>query len=188
MFWSTFRCSIFSSTEFLGANVFDSKPFIVIQYLKNGNARDYVHNHQGCNRLVIVCHRRPPSWTHYLLYRLALSSQYRPRFLTPQRRHPWRPESCNFLFRPSQNVSILMGSSHQSNVLIDDLGNAVLCDFGLSRMKSDATQAATSSKHSPFGELEGSRNWMSPERLLGGRLTLSRKVDKHHSSLPSQVL
>ena len=40
--------------EFLGANELDDKPFIVMPYLKNGNARDYVDGHPGCNRLLIV--------------------------------------------------------------------------------------------------------------------------------------
>jgi hypothetical protein len=35
--------------EFLGANLLDGKPFIVMPFLKNGNARDYIHNHPACN-------------------------------------------------------------------------------------------------------------------------------------------
>jgi serine/threonine protein kinase len=45
----------FIPTEFLGANVFDDRPFIVMTYMKNGNARDYVHQHPDCNCLEIVC-------------------------------------------------------------------------------------------------------------------------------------
>jgi hypothetical protein len=44
--------------EFLGANVFDDRPFIVMPYLKNGNARDYVNDHPDCNRTLIVRHSR----------------------------------------------------------------------------------------------------------------------------------
>ena len=40
--------------EFLGANELDDKPFIVMPYLKNGNARDYVQKHPNCDRLRIV--------------------------------------------------------------------------------------------------------------------------------------
>lgn len=50
------------------------------------------------------------------------------------------------------------------NVLIDDSGKALLCDFGLSRVKADATSRTTTPKSSNVG----SRNWMSPERLKGG--------------------
>lgn len=41
--------------EFLGANYLEDKPFIVMPYLKNGNARDYVGRNPQCNRLRIVC-------------------------------------------------------------------------------------------------------------------------------------
>jgi serine/threonine protein kinase len=52
-------------------------------------------------------------------------------------------------------------------VLIDSSGKAVLCDFGLSRIKADATSAETN----PDGaSIVGSRNWMAPELLLGGSL------------------
>ena len=44
------RCS-----EFLGANVLDEQPFIVMPYLANGNARDCLITHPECDRLKIVC-------------------------------------------------------------------------------------------------------------------------------------
>ena len=40
--------------EFLGANELDDKPFIVMPYLSNGNARNYVQTHPGCDRLRMV--------------------------------------------------------------------------------------------------------------------------------------
>jgi serine/threonine protein kinase len=51
-------------------------------------------------------------------------------------------------------------------VLIDHGGNAVLCDFGLARVKADATSRRTA--RSSAAMVVGSRNWMSPERLMGG--------------------
>jgi serine/threonine protein kinase len=51
------------------------------------------------------------------------------------------------------------------NVLIDDGHNAVLCDFGLSRIKADITSSTLVAN--PLTVI-GSRNWMAPERLLGG--------------------
>lgn len=54
------------------------------------------------------------------------------------------------------------------NVLIDDSGKAVLCDFGLSRVKADAT--SRSSIVATKTPNAGSRNWMAPERLTGGSL------------------
>ena len=41
--------------EFLGANILDEKPFIVMPYLANGNARDYLQKHPNADRLQIVC-------------------------------------------------------------------------------------------------------------------------------------
>ena len=53
------------------------------------------------------------------------------------------------------------------NILIDDSGKAVLCDLGLSRIKADVTTRTTAvDVQSVFG----SRNWMSPERLMGKKL------------------
>lgn len=40
--------------EFLGANILDEKPFIVMPYLKNGNSRDYLQEHPNSDRLQIV--------------------------------------------------------------------------------------------------------------------------------------
>ena len=40
--------------EFLGANILDDKPFIVMPFLKNGNARHYIREHPDCNRAKIV--------------------------------------------------------------------------------------------------------------------------------------
>ena len=52
-------------------------------------------------------------------------------------------------------------------MLIDDGENAVLCDFGLSRIKADVT---TRTMRPNGGSPMGSRNWMAPERLLGSAL------------------
>ena len=55
------------------------------------------------------------------------------------------------------------------NVLIDDSHNAVLCDFGLARIRSDVT-SSTLAAGAGAVDILGSRNWMAPERLLGGSL------------------
>ena len=56
----------------------------------------------------------------------------------------------------------------QLNVLIDSSRKAVLCDFGLSRMKADITSSTV--VQSDPGRPVGSRNWMAPELLLGQSL------------------
>ena len=56
----------------------------------------------------------------------------------------------------------------QLNVLIDSSGKAVLCDFGLSRIKADITSSTV--VQSDQDGLVGSRNWMAPELLLGRSL------------------
>lgn len=50
--WSVLRHT--HILQFLGANEFDDQPFIVMPYMQNGNARDYVRRHRECNRLQIV--------------------------------------------------------------------------------------------------------------------------------------
>lgn len=53
------------------------------------------------------------------------------------------------------------------NVLLDDNARAVICDFGLSRLKADASSRTAR----PIDSIvTGSRNWMAPERVLGGSL------------------
>jgi serine/threonine protein kinase len=52
-------------------------------------------------------------------------------------------------------------------VLIDDSCKAVLCDFGLTRIKADASSRTATVEG---GSIVGSRNWMAPEQLLGGSL------------------
>jgi serine/threonine protein kinase len=49
------------------------------------------------------------------------------------------------------------------NVLIDKCGGALLCDFGLSRVKTDINSRTTADSV----PIVGSRNWMAPELLLG---------------------
>jgi serine/threonine protein kinase len=53
------------------------------------------------------------------------------------------------------------------NVLIDDNEQAVLCDFGLSRLKADVTSRTTILGTTAVA---GTRNWMAPERLKGGSI------------------
>ena len=52
----TWRASEFSflPSAFYGANVLDESPFIVMEYLKNGNSLEYIDRNPGCNRLRMV--------------------------------------------------------------------------------------------------------------------------------------
>lgn len=49
-----FHTGIQSILEFLGANVLDDRPFIVMPYLKNGNARQYIVAYPECDLLPLV--------------------------------------------------------------------------------------------------------------------------------------
>ncbi|KAK2464437.1 hypothetical protein APHAL10511_003585 [Amanita phalloides] len=114
--------------QFLGANVLDGRPFIVMPYHKHGNVRDFITGNPACDRLQI-------------LYDMSLG----------------------LLYLHSRNIihSDLKGA----NVLIDNSGKALLCNFGLSRVKADATsRTAKQGNNAPTG----SRNWMAPELLMGG--------------------
>ncbi|KAJ7920241.1 kinase-like protein, partial [Mycena leptocephala] len=50
------------------------------------------------------------------------------------------------------------------NILVEPSGRALLCDFGLSRIKADATSRTA---HTVNPVIIGSRNWMAPELLAG---------------------
>ena len=52
----------------------------------------------------------------------------------------------------------------QQNVLIDGSGRAVICDFGLSRVKADILSRT---RTTDAAAVAGSRYWMAPERLAG---------------------
>ncbi|KAJ7081005.1 kinase-like domain-containing protein [Mycena epipterygia] len=59
------------------------------------------------------------------------------------------------------------------NVLVDDLGRAQLCDFGLSRIKADIT-SRTAQVGSSISS--GSRNWMAPELFAGSPTRLTSDI------------
>ncbi|KAJ6489898.1 kinase-like domain-containing protein, partial [Mycena sanguinolenta] len=50
------------------------------------------------------------------------------------------------------------------NVLVEDSGRALLCDFGLARIKADITSRTRTASDTV---ISGSRNWMAPELLSG---------------------
>ena len=54
MVWECTIVYMLRNAEFLGANEFDDRPFLVMPYMKNGNARDYVQAHPECDRVQIV--------------------------------------------------------------------------------------------------------------------------------------
>ncbi|KAJ6559779.1 kinase-like domain-containing protein, partial [Mycena capillaripes] len=62
---------------------------------------------------------------------------------------------------------------YRLNVLVDACAKALLCDFGLARVKADVT-----SRSNQMGEggMMGSRNWMAPELLAGSPLKQSSDV------------
>lgn len=55
-------------------------------------------------------------------------------------------------------------------MLVTDVGQAIICDFGLSQLKLDIS---IRSRNEPAAQhaIAGTMCWQSPERLAGGRLT-----------------
>jgi serine/threonine protein kinase len=61
-------------------------------------------------------------------------------------------------------ISALLCFVMKINVLVDESNRALLCDFGLARVRADVN-----SRTSRVGDttILGSRNWMAPEVLTG---------------------
>ncbi|KAF7358316.1 Kinase-like protein [Mycena venus] len=63
---------------------------------------------------------------------------------------------------------ICHGDLKAINVLVENSGRALLCDFGLAHLKADAsTRTISTVLEAP--QIQGSRNWMAPELLNGSR-------------------
>ncbi|KAJ7259138.1 kinase-like domain-containing protein [Mycena haematopus] len=69
---------------------------------------------------------------------------------------------------------ICHGDLKAINVLVEDSGKALLCDFGLARMKADAATRTVVQADAP--QIMGSRNWMAPEVLTGSRYRVTSDV------------
>ncbi|KAJ7737305.1 kinase-like domain-containing protein [Mycena metata] len=62
---------------------------------------------------------------------------------------------------------ICHGDLKAINVLVENSGKALLCDFGLARLKADAASRTLANSEAPPSV--GSRHWMAPELLNGSR-------------------
>ncbi|KAJ7915070.1 kinase-like domain-containing protein [Mycena leptocephala] len=69
---------------------------------------------------------------------------------------------------------ICHGDLKAINVLVDNSGKSYLCDFGLSRLKTDVATRTVTRADAPSSL--GSRNWMAPELLMGGKCTTGSDV------------
>ncbi|KAJ7649114.1 kinase-like domain-containing protein [Mycena polygramma] len=69
---------------------------------------------------------------------------------------------------------ICHGDLKAINVLVDNSGKSLLCDFGLARLKADA--ATRTFSHVEASQIVGSRNWMAPEVLMGSRYRVTSDV------------
>ncbi|KAJ6478345.1 kinase-like protein, partial [Mycena sanguinolenta] len=116
--------------QFLGANTFDDKPFIVMPFMSN-NAREFLR-------------KRPDFDPVYILRDVSLGLAY-------LHLHPRK--ICH---------GDLKGAS--INILVDDSSRALLCDFGLARVRADVNSCITRVGDTA---ILGSRNWMAPEVLTG---------------------
>ncbi|OCF54632.1 TKL/TKL-CCIN protein kinase [Kwoniella mangroviensis CBS 10435] len=70
---------------------------------------------------------------------------------------------------------IIHGDFKASNVLVNDDGHAIICDFGLSQLKMDYTTKSHEFADQP-SSVAGTMRWQSPERLAGGLLTRENDV------------
>ena len=67
----------------------------------------------------------------------------------------------------------MSNSCLEANILVEQSGRALLCDFGLSRIKADATSRTA---HTGNTRITGSRNWMAPELLAGAPPKMSSDI------------
>ncbi|KAJ7777201.1 kinase-like domain-containing protein [Mycena metata] len=122
--WMTLRHP--NILQFLGANILDDKPFVVMPLLPY-NAREFLRIRPTYNPL-------------YILRDITLGLEY------------------------LHGRKICHGDLKGINVLIEDSGRALICDFGLVRIKADITSRTRSGGGTV---VTGSRNWMAPELLSG---------------------
>ncbi|KAJ7777191.1 kinase-like domain-containing protein [Mycena metata] len=122
--WMTLRHP--NILQFLGANILDDKPFVVMPLLPY-NAREFLRI-------------RPTYDPLYILRDITLGLEY------------------------LHGRKICHGDLKGINVLIEDSGRALICDFGLVRIKADITSRTRSGGGTV---VTGSRNWMAPELLSG---------------------
>ncbi|KAJ7282419.1 kinase-like domain-containing protein, partial [Mycena rebaudengoi] len=69
---------------------------------------------------------------------------------------------------------ICHGDLKAINVLVEHSGRALLCDFGLARLKADTSSRTIANIAAP--QIQGSRNWMAPELLNGSRVRMPSDV------------
>ncbi len=155
--FQSFLCSALScnSSEFLGANILDSRPFIVMPFIKNGNAQEYILRHPECNRLELVSIfplDQPLSSIRSLI--LTSSAQAYHISLGLMHLHVHK---------------VIHGDLKAVNVLIDDGPKALLSDFGLSKIKANSNSKLTKADTVP----QGSLCWMAPEIFQGKRMKTS---------------
>ncbi|KAF7362871.1 Kinase-like protein [Mycena venus] len=124
--WSTLRHP--NVLSFLGANHLDDRPFIVMPYMRYGNAHDFLEKYTNCTPQPILA-----------------------------------DASRGLLYLHSKGI--VHGDLKAANILVDNAGAGVLCDFGLSRVKADMTSRTRQRESENIGP--GSRNWMSPELWRG---------------------
>ncbi|WWC65266.1 uncharacterized protein I303_107883 [Kwoniella dejecticola CBS 10117] len=70
---------------------------------------------------------------------------------------------------------IIHGDFKATNVLVNDEGHAIICDFGLSQLKMNYSTKSLEMADQPT-PLVGTLRWQSPERLAGGVLTRENDV------------
>ncbi|KAJ7164069.1 kinase-like domain-containing protein [Mycena filopes] len=69
---------------------------------------------------------------------------------------------------------ICHGDLKAINVLVESSGKALLCDFGLARLRADIASRTRATVDA--SEMLGSRNWMAPELLTGARYRVPADV------------
>jgi len=116
--------------------------------VRNGNIVDYLQTLSGKRAEKIA-----------LVHQMALGMEYL---------HSRDIIHGDFKVRCCDRLAGLCIDVQAANVLVNDVGNINICDFGLSHLKNDMKRK---SKDSNDASGKGTMRWLSPERMKGGQLT-----------------
>lgn len=152
---------------FLGVNKILFNLALVSEWMEHGTILRFVKNYPETNRLKLVCILSLPRTTSTnqldtQIHDVASGLEYLHDF-------PFVHSDLKGV-RITPFILFLFIEVSQRNILVDGNSNACICDFGLTDVMSTASISLGTP---PTG---GTRPWMAPEQLRGGKSTKESDV------------